>query len=64
MVSNFCGVTAAVLLERLLKARAAVSAGRKVGGKCADDLAKFKIDRSTNINKDVPLGKAQGHWCY
>lgn len=31
-------------------------AGRKVNTKCVDDLVAFKIDRSTNINKDVALG--------
>lgn len=31
-------------------------AGRKVGGKCQDELAAFKIDRSSHINKDIPLG--------
>lgn len=30
--------------------------GRKVSGKCAKELVAFKVDRSSNINKDVPLG--------
>lgn len=31
-------------------------AGRKVSGKCTKELVAFKVDRSSNINKDVPLG--------
>lgn len=31
-------------------------AGRKVGDKCKEHLLQFKIDRSANINKDIPLG--------
>ena len=32
-------------------------AGRKVKDKCIEELAQFKIDRSSNINKDIPLGE-------
>lgn len=32
-------------------------AGKALSDKCLADLADFKIDRSKNINKDVPLGK-------
>ncbi len=34
-------------------------AGRKVSDKCMDELATFKMDRSSNINKDVPLGACE-----
>ena len=34
--------------------------GRKVVDKCMAELAQFKIDRSSNINKDVPLGGSAG----
>jgi hypothetical protein len=37
-----------------------LGAGRKVANKCLDELAKFKQDRSTNINKDVVLGEQAG----
>ncbi len=32
-------------------------AGRKVSAKCIEEIGIFKIDRSSNINKDVPLGE-------
>ena len=32
--------------------------GRKVAAKCIEQLAKFKIDRSAHINRDVPLGRS------
>jgi hypothetical protein len=32
-------------------------AGRKVGKKCMKELSDFKIHRSSNINRDIPLGK-------
>ncbi len=39
-------------------ARLGPRAGRKVTDKCLDELLQFKLDRSSNINKDVPLGEA------
>lgn len=35
-------------------------AGKKVSDGCKEDLAKFKIDRASNVNKNLPLGA----WCH
>lgn len=31
-------------------------AGKKVSDACKEDLAKYKIDRASNVNKNLPLG--------
>ncbi len=51
------GRLAACLTKRIKEAKKGNVAGRKVSDKCADDIAKYKIDRSTNINKDLALGE-------
>ena len=33
-------------------------AGRRISKDCKGELRKFKLDRITNLNKDVPLGAA------
>lgn len=32
------------------------SAGRQVSDKCKEEVAKFKIERSKHINRDIALG--------
>ncbi len=39
-----------------------LSAGRKVSDKCLEDLLKLKMDASSNINKNVPLGACVLGW--
>lgn len=53
------GALAACLSKQLDADRKGNAAGRGVSGGCAEELAAFKIDRSSNINKDVPLGKRE-----
>lgn len=33
-------------------------AGRRVSEKCQQDVAKYKIERSKHINRDVALGES------
>lgn len=49
---------ATCITKRLRAEKQGNVVGRKVSKKCAKDLASFKIDRSSNINKDVPLARA------
>uniref|UniRef100_A0A7R9V0N1 Golgi apparatus protein 1 n=1 Tax=Chlamydomonas euryale TaxID=1486919 RepID=A0A7R9V0N1_9CHLO len=55
------------LVERQREMRDGNTPGRKVTQKCIDDIVAFKIDRSSNINKDVPLARAckddVAKWC-
>ncbi|GFH19709.1 uncharacterized protein HaLaN_16706 [Haematococcus lacustris] len=52
------GRLAACLTKRVRQQKAGNVLGRKVSGKCQEDLLKFKMDRSRNINKDVLLARA------
>jgi hypothetical protein len=56
---------AACLTKRLAEERKGNIAGRTVSDPCAKHLAEFKVDRSDNINKDVPLGAPEeGRGCH
>eukprot|EP00798_Chlamydomonas_sp_ICE-L_P019059 gene19059-25662_t len=46
------------LSKRIRASKLANVAGTKVNQKCIDEMVAFRIDRSDNINKDVPLAKA------
>lgn len=37
-----------------------IPAGKTLTEDCRKELAEFKTDRGTNINKNVPLGKLSG----
>ena len=37
--------------------------GKKLTEDCKKELAEFKIDRGTNVNKNVPLGDALSLVC-
>ncbi|KAG1672451.1 hypothetical protein FOA52_013237 [Chlamydomonas sp. UWO 241] len=73
-IKSFCddtqageGRLAQCLTDRVRETKAGNKAGRKLSKKCTEDLAAFKIDRSSNINKDVPLARAckddVSKWC-
>eukprot|EP00195_Chlamydomonas_chlamydogama_P004977 CAMPEP_0202901334 /NCGR_PEP_ID=MMETSP1392-20130828/14194_1 /ASSEMBLY_ACC=CAM_ASM_000868 /TAXON_ID=225041 /ORGANISM="Chlamydomonas chlamydogama, Strain SAG 11-48b" /LENGTH=885 /DNA_ID=CAMNT_0049587883 /DNA_START=46 /DNA_END=2703 /DNA_ORIENTATION=- len=64
-VKSFCkdvgageGRLSACLTKRIRSQKQGNVVGKKIGSKCIDELAKFKIDRSSNINKDVALARA------
>lgn len=64
-IKTFCkdtgageGRIAACLTKRLRSEKQGNVVGRKVSNKCAKDLAAFKIDRASSINKDIPLARA------
>jgi hypothetical protein len=44
------------LTKRLQAEKKGNVAGRTVSDDCVAKISEFKIDRSNNINKDVPLG--------
>ncbi|GAX77303.1 hypothetical protein CEUSTIGMA_g4749.t1 [Chlamydomonas eustigma] len=52
------GRIASCLTKRIRAQKQGNVVGRKVSNKCSNELALFKIDRSSNINKDVPLARA------
>ena len=63
-IKGFCadvspgeGRVVACLSKRLRMQKQGNTAGRAVSDKCVADLVAFKIDRSTNINKDLALGE-------
>ena len=65
-ISQFCkdtgageGRLAQCLTKRIVEQSKGNVAGRKVGDKCKENLLQFKIDRSANINKDLPLGASR-----
>lgn len=48
--------------DRLVRLRL-FPAGKKLSNKCKEELAAFKIDEGTNINKNLPLGELTGQCC-
>jgi Golgi apparatus protein 1 len=50
---------AACLSKRLQAEKKGNVAGRMVSSGCMEDVAKYKIARSQNINKDPALGKCR-----
>jgi len=64
-IKSFCkdvgageGRIAACLTKRIKDHKQGNAVGRQVGSKCQAELAAFKADRSSNINKDVALARA------
>ncbi|KAF5829594.1 hypothetical protein DUNSADRAFT_15859 [Dunaliella salina] len=52
------GRIAACLSKRNLDVKEGNAAGKNVNKKCQRELADFKIDRSSHINKDIPLARS------